>query len=48
MGTGCNLMQGGRNIINHGHQTKKEITGSRPIKNFSLPNHAATTWNILP
>ncbi len=48
MGTGRNLRQGGRNLINHGHQIEKEIPGSNPMTNFSLPNHIATTWNILP
>jgi len=27
MGTGRNLRQGGRNLINHGHQIEKEIPG---------------------
>jgi hypothetical protein len=48
MGTGRNLRQGGRNLINHGHQIEKEIPGSNPMRNFSLPNRTATTWNILP
>jgi len=48
MGTGRNLRQGGRNLINHGHQIEKEIPGSNSIRNFSLPNRTATTWNILP
>jgi len=30
MGTGRNLRQGGRNLINHGHQIEKEIPGSNP------------------
>ncbi len=47
MGTGRNLRQGGRNLINHGHQIEKEIPGSNPMRNFSLPNRTATTWNIL-
>jgi len=46
MGTGRNLRQSGKNLINHGHQTEKEIPGSKPLKKFSLPNHTATTWNI--
>jgi len=48
MRTGRNLRQGGRNLINHGHQIEKEIPGSNPMRNFSLPNHTATTWNLLP
>jgi len=48
MGTDRNLRQGGRNLINHGHQIEKEIPGSNPMSNFSLPNRTATTWNILP
>jgi len=48
MGTGRNLRQGGRNLINHRHQIEKEIPGSNPMRNFSLPNRTATTWNILP
>jgi len=36
MGTGLNLRQAGRNLINHGHQTEKEIPGSNPMRNFSL------------
>ncbi len=45
---GRNLRQGGRNLINHGHQIEKEIPGSNPMRNFSLPTRTATTWNILP
>jgi len=37
-----------RNLINHGHQIEKAIPGSNPMRNFSLPNRTATTWNILP
>jgi len=48
MGTGRNLRQGGRNLINHGLQIEKEIPGSNPMRNFSLPKRTATTWNILP
>jgi len=48
MRTGRNLRQGGRNLINHGHQIEKEIPGSNPMRNFSLQNRTATTWNILP
>ena len=32
----------------HGHQIQRERTGSYPMRNFSLPNRSATTWNILP
>jgi hypothetical protein len=46
MGTGRNLRQGGRNLINHGDQIEKEIPGSNPMRNFFLPNRTATTWNI--
>ena len=48
MGTGRNLRQAGRNLINHGYQIEKEIPVSNPMRNFSLPNRTATTWNILP
>ncbi len=48
MGNGRNLRQGRRNLINHGYQIEKEIPGSNPMRNFSLPNRTATTWNILP
>jgi len=33
MGTGRNLRQGGRNLINHGHKIEKEIPGSKTKKN---------------
>ncbi len=48
MGTGRNLRQGGRNLINRRHQIENEKPGSSPMRNFSLLNRTATTWNILP
>jgi ribonuclease P/MRP protein subunit RPP40 len=46
MGMGNNISGGvGRR---HGHQIQRERTGSYPMRNFSLPNRNATTWNILP
>ena len=49
MGTGNNLRRGGVNPgRRHGHQIEVEKWGYNPMRNNSLPNRTATTWNILP
>jgi hypothetical protein len=49
MGTGHNL-RGGGDFLNrrHGHQIEREKTGINTMRNNSLPNRSATTWNTLP
>ena len=32
----------------HRHQIVREIAGKIPMRNNSLPNRNATTWNLLP
>ena len=34
MGTDRNLREGGRNLVNHGHQIENEIPGSNPMRNI--------------
>ena len=49
MGTGNNLRRGGVNPgRRHGNQIEVEKWGYNPMRNNSLPNRTATTWNILP
>ena len=49
MGIGNNFRRGGVNAgRRHGHQKEIEKRGYNPMRNNSLPNRTATTWNILP
>ena len=49
MGIGNNhRVAGGGLTRRHGYQIQKELPGSHPMRNNSLPNRNATTWNILP
>ena len=49
MGIGNNFRRGGVNAgRRHGHQIEVEKKGYNPMRNNSLPNRTATTWNKLP
>ena len=49
MGIGNNhRTAGGGQTRRHGYQIEKELPGSYPMRNCSLPNRNSTTWNILP
>jgi hypothetical protein len=49
MGMGRNLRtRGGGTTSNHGYQIAREGQGNNPMRNYSLPNRNANTWNILP
>ena len=49
MGIGNNhRTAGGGQTRRHGYQIEKELPGSYPMRNYSLPNRNSTTWNILP
>ena len=49
MGIGNNQRTaGGGQTRRHGYQIEKEISVNYPMRNYSLPNRNATTWNILP
>ena len=51
MGTGQNSRHGGGELrLRHGHQILRDRTAaiSNPLRNRSLPNRTANTWNLLP
>ena len=40
--------QGGYQGRRHDQQITREVMGNVPMRNYSLPNRNATTWNLLP
>ena len=49
MGIGNNIRRGGVNAgRRHGYQIEVEKKGYNPMRNNSLTNRTATTWNIIP
>ena len=40
--------QGGYQGRRHNQQITREVMGSVPMRNYSLPNRNATAWNLLP